>query len=259
VLRALAQLDLPVPVPVHLEPNTTDLGPPFMLTTRLVGSPAGTFDRWNNPLQARAIAEDMAHLLARLHTIDLATLDIPDAARGCTPEQRLMRKIYRYWEKWRRTRVEYSPLVECAFAWIKEECRRGGIGGPSILHGDFGPHNTLTQDGRVTGMVDWELLDIGDPAEDLTYFKASIVQIMSWNDFLMVYYRAGGRRIDERRQILFTVLGALKGAAFCGGMERNYLEGTASSFTYGATAFAIVRLFDAQIADVLPIAVDQTP
>ena len=40
---------------------------------------------------------------------------------------------------------------------------------PSIIHGDLWPANVLMQGGRLTGLVDWTMAGIGDPALDLGY------------------------------------------------------------------------------------------
>ena len=36
-----------------------------------------------------------------------------------------------------------------------------------LVHGDFGPHNLLWRDGRISGLFDWDHLCAGDPAIDL--------------------------------------------------------------------------------------------
>ncbi|MFB9904026.1 aminoglycoside phosphotransferase family protein [Allokutzneria oryzae] len=36
-----------------------------------------------------------------------------------------------------------------------------------LVHGDFGPHNLLWRDGRISGVFDWDHLCVGDPAIDL--------------------------------------------------------------------------------------------
>jgi aminoglycoside phosphotransferase (APT) family kinase protein len=193
----------------------------------------------------------MARILAKLHTINLTGAELPDPLRGRTPQGRFIHKVDVYWNKWRNATPEPSPLVEFAFGWVKQESLGSGLGAPSIVHGDFGPHNALCSNGRITGVVDWELVDIGDPAEDLAFCRSSVEKLMAWNEFLDIYYSYGGRRVDERRLKLFTVFGALKGLAFCGRMERTFLDGRVPGFAYGASAFAIMRSLQWQLATAL--------
>jgi Ser/Thr protein kinase RdoA (MazF antagonist) len=43
-------------------------------------------------------------------------------------------------------------------------------GGEVLVHGDFGPQNMLFgDDGRLTGVVDWEFAHLGEPIEDLAW------------------------------------------------------------------------------------------
>lgn len=42
-----------------------------------------------------------------------------------------------------------------------------GLTTPGVVHGDLWQENLLTRAGRVTGVLDWENLAIGDPAVDL--------------------------------------------------------------------------------------------
>jgi aminoglycoside phosphotransferase (APT) family kinase protein/8-oxo-dGTP pyrophosphatase MutT (NUDIX family) len=39
----------------------------------------------------------------------------------------------------------------------------------TLIHGDLGPEHVLSQDGRVTGVIDWSDARVGDPALDLAW------------------------------------------------------------------------------------------
>jgi aminoglycoside phosphotransferase (APT) family kinase protein len=41
--------------------------------------------------------------------------------------------------------------------------------GTVIVHGDFGVQNLLIENGRITALVDWELVHRGEPIEDLAW------------------------------------------------------------------------------------------
>ena len=42
----------------------------------------------------------------------------------------------------------------------------------ALIHGDPNPGNYLIRDGRVVGVLDWELTAIGDPRADLGFYAA---------------------------------------------------------------------------------------
>ena len=55
-----------------------------------------------------------------------------------------------------------------ALAWVTEN-EPTPVERPSIIHGDRGLLNVLMQRGHLTGLVDWTMAGIGDPALDLGF------------------------------------------------------------------------------------------
>jgi hygromycin-B 4-O-kinase len=49
-----------------------------------------------------------------------------------------------------------------------------------LIHGDYGSNNVLAKEGRVTGVLDWDLAMVGDPLYDVAnvYFWATHLQCM---------------------------------------------------------------------------------
>jgi aminoglycoside phosphotransferase (APT) family kinase protein len=37
----------------------------------------------------------------------------------------------------------------------------------SVIHGDLGPGNFMIENGRIRALIDWEMVRIGHPLEDL--------------------------------------------------------------------------------------------
>jgi aminoglycoside phosphotransferase (APT) family kinase protein len=64
--------------------------------------------------------------------------------------------------QWSGARV---PMLEMAAAWLRE--RAPVASRISITHGDYRIGNFLEVDGRITAILDWELVRLGDPVEDL--------------------------------------------------------------------------------------------
>jgi aminoglycoside phosphotransferase (APT) family kinase protein len=46
-----------------------------------------------------------------------------------------------------------------------------------VVHGDLWPANVLMQRGKVTGVVDWNVASVGDPALDVGFAKAGLALI----------------------------------------------------------------------------------
>ena len=59
------------------------------------------------------------------------------------------------------------PILALALNWL--ECNLPAPAAPRLVHGDFRLGNLLVDQGRLTGVLDWELAHLGDPHEDLAY------------------------------------------------------------------------------------------
>jgi aminoglycoside phosphotransferase (APT) family kinase protein len=84
--------------------------------------------------------------------------------------------------------------MEWAYRWLRANV---GFGARTtrLVHGDFNLKNILVHDGRVSGLIDFELTRLGHPAEDLGAIRPEAEQVMPWAEFLSIYQRAGGAEI----------------------------------------------------------------
>jgi aminoglycoside phosphotransferase (APT) family kinase protein len=64
--------------------------------------------------------------------------------------------------QWSARRV---PMLEWAAIWLLDHAPVAPK--ISIVHGDFRIGNFLEAEGRITAILDWELVRLGDPIEDL--------------------------------------------------------------------------------------------
>ena len=58
-------------------------------------------------------------------------------------------------------------MMHRVLAWLREHQPRAPR--LSIVHGDYRLGNFLERDGRITAILDWELVHLGDPHEDLAW------------------------------------------------------------------------------------------
>jgi aminoglycoside phosphotransferase (APT) family kinase protein len=59
-----------------------------------------------------------------------------------------------------------DPLVEFSFNWLAQSVPDADSQ-PVIVHGDVGPGNFIVSDGHVRALIDWELVRVGHPLEDV--------------------------------------------------------------------------------------------
>jgi aminoglycoside phosphotransferase (APT) family kinase protein len=181
--------------------------------------------------------------------LDPARFAVP-AEVALAPEPRMQREIEYRWTKWQRDTLEPSPLIECAFARLRAECRHG-LGGPALVHGDVLPHNLLVENGRVTALLDWEFAHLGDPAEDLAYLKPVIPAVMPWENFMALYVAAGGQPVDARRLAIFGLYGLVRNCSFLASAARLHATGGTDDFGMGAIGYITLPAIEAQIGAML--------
>jgi aminoglycoside phosphotransferase (APT) family kinase protein len=241
-LARLAERGLPVPRPLHLQADESQLGPPFILVGRLSGSAPGSY--FGLQSQCPGAFRDLARLLAQLHAVN------PRELGFTAPPQSLEQLIDQYERKWRDNATQPSPLIDYAYSWARAQCALDP-GSVAAVHGDAGPYNMLVQNDRLTGLLDWEFARAGDPAEDLGIVRVYAEGVMDWQQFLQIYQDAGGRELPERRVQLGMLLQFLKGTTLVAASGRNFVEGWTKEFIKGANAFTGLRLIELRIAALL--------
>ncbi|QIX26546.1 phosphotransferase family protein [Nocardioides sp. JQ2195] len=156
-----------VPVPRVLaecaDPDVT--GAPFIVVEFLDGTVLRDPESAESfPEASRAaVGPALIDAMVSLHAVDPARLGLGDLA---TRRDYASRQLRRWDENWRRTRTRELPDLERTHTWLVAHAPEQR--GSSIVHGDFRVDNCiLGDDGRVIGILDWELTTIGDPLADL--------------------------------------------------------------------------------------------
>lgn len=153
VYRTLQGHGLPVPT-LHAESADG--------ATIVVDKAVGT-DRWDDSL-----LPELLRTLRRLHGVDARNLDEELASVSALED------VIAWGEVHRATLSEPSPYVVVAEHVLRE--RFPGEPDRLVLcHGDAGPLNLLHENGRITGLIDWEFAHVGDPYDDLAW-----VAVRSW-------------------------------------------------------------------------------
>ncbi|MBI5443338.1 MAG: phosphotransferase family protein [Deltaproteobacteria bacterium] len=208
VLTALAARGCPVPRPLLCEGDTTVLGSAFMLMEKVEGALAGdVFD----PPPAREQVLASATELARLHQLPVNEVaeTLREDRRIAPSAERLRAEIAEHEDGWRAQSRAHSATMDAAFCWLCDNVEKLHPV-TAIVHGDYSYHNILYSGGALSAVMDWELVRVGHPAEDLGYIRTAASKRVDWAEFIAFYYEAGGPRVSEREAIFFTLLGRLR-------------------------------------------------
>jgi aminoglycoside phosphotransferase (APT) family kinase protein len=240
VLHALSDDPLPSPPTPWFTRDPAVLDRPFYVMARLPGDvpipaagPTGTGPFAES--DRAPLADDLVAALARLHAIDwrargLGFLGDPGPGTGAARREL---------ERWRARIVASGlpmdpPLAE-ALAWLSGHVP--ACDEVTLVHGDFRLGNFLVaRDGatpRLSGILDWELVHLGDPLEDLAWcaspmwragtpLAAGLVE----PDVLAARYAAStGRQVDPARLAFYDVLAIVKMMAIMMTGLRAYRDG----------------------------------
>ena len=214
LLRVLAAAGVPVPEPLLLVTGSNVLQQDFMVVERLPGQALGNSVGESTSVN-RALLEDIARALARLHSIDWARHH--EALRGSrawhrSPAVSLRELVVDLVDRWqtfiRRNIGVASPSVETGMAWLRANLPDRD-GPPRFVHGDVTFANMLAHEGRLTALLDWEVTCLGDPAKDLAHFKPVVEPRMPWRTFMAAYVAAGGQPVDDRTLRYYEVFKAV--------------------------------------------------
>lgn len=175
-----------------------------------------------DPETRERLARDLASNLVALHRFDWRgpAFEIFAAPAGFRQAAQMQIEVWRGY--YQRSCPDPSPMLERALRELDRRAREITEGGPvSIVHGDFRTGNFLRQGTRVTAVLDWELVHLGDPMEDLAWACSRLWRgqtdlaglLVSRAHFARMYREAGGGEIDTARLAFYDLLGAVKMAA----------------------------------------------
>ena len=165
---------IPVPKAYFLDEHGAALERPAMVMERARGSADLTpLFAPGNEDEAEAIGTEFCERLAELHATSLDTLDPEGAFRDARDvgidasswESYMTSSIEFFMESYQQIAFDPLPVFYDMYASLPNK-----LPTPvplAMCHGDYQPSNFLYEDGRITGIIDWEAAHVGDPREDI--------------------------------------------------------------------------------------------
>ncbi|MEN3975867.1 phosphotransferase family protein [Emcibacter sp. SYSU 3D8] len=246
LLGALFRCGLPIAEPLWCEADKDWLGQPFIVTRRVAGEAnTAVWDR--DETLRRSVCLQLAALLAALHSTDPADIGL---AGERIPADEIADYVALWHDRWQRHRVHDSPVLDAAFRWLADNVPQD-LTRLSLIHADVGFHNILTDDGRITALLDWEFSHLGDPAEDLGYCRQRVEPLMPWDEFLAAYYAAGGAPYRESGARFYEVWRGVRNAVCCAVAWNGFLNDWYPALKMGYQGVPLYRMFILDVADRL--------
>jgi aminoglycoside phosphotransferase (APT) family kinase protein len=113
----------------------------------------------------------------------------------------------------------------------------------SIVHGDFRLGNLLIDEHGVTAVLDWELVHLGDPLEDLGYLcvpawrfggKLPVAGVGAYETLLDSYRAAGGAEVSLGELLWWQAAGTVWWGVLCLVQASRHLSGETRSVELAA-------------------------
>jgi aminoglycoside phosphotransferase (APT) family kinase protein len=243
---------LPVPRVHAFSDDASFIGAPFLVTGRVEGD---TPMPWKGDAARRdaahneTLALDFVDAIAALHGVDWRSTPLAQLWSGVDVRTLAMNQV----EAWARhaglfgknDRTGRSPQMHYTLHWLRRHAPAEGRA--VIVHGDYRVGNFLQSQGRITAVLDWELVHLGDPHEDLAWAglrvfaggSARIGGLVDRDMFYARYAQQTGFSLDRRVLHYYEVLGLFKSAAMLVGAVRRIETGQARDIRMASMGFQL--------------------
>jgi aminoglycoside phosphotransferase (APT) family kinase protein len=230
-IRACTGAGLAVPEVVVVDDGER-LGTPGLVMTRVPGETVARRILREPALAParRVLVGQLASFLAGLHGLG------PDAVPGL-PETDPLAYLGEMYDD-----VEdVSPTFDAAFRWL--ERHRPDRSPTTIVHGDFRLGNVIVGEDGLRAVLDWELVHVGDPLEDLAWLcvkawrfgaRPAAAGVGTVEELLSAYEAASGRPVDRDGFHWWLVEKTLQWGTICMKQAAAHLTGAARSVELAA-------------------------
>ena len=160
VISALHRAQFPVPAILRYGPSHNALLMEFIEGTT-------SYQVQVSAEQQRSIQSDLMRQVVRLHSLSARELGLTEFSQVTTVKDAVDHDLKRLISMYSPSAILKEPEIEFALNWlarnIPDPDRTAGL-----IHGDVGPGNFIFgPDNRVRAIIDWEVVHMGHPLEDL--------------------------------------------------------------------------------------------
>lgn len=234
---AVFRAGIPVPEPLVLEEDPQWLERPFSIMREITGCetrvpPAELSSEAFAALRPQ-LAEDTWTVLGRIAALDIDALALPGGlARPAHPA----RHELDYWASViEADALHPQSIAEAARRWLERHLPPPG---PrlALVHGDYRTGNLLYDgQGRIRGVLDWEMAHLGDPLEDLAW---SLDPLWGWperrlagklaprEEALRLWQQASSIEVDASAFRWWQIFASYKALAIWISSAEDFVNGT---------------------------------
>ena len=248
-MEAAGRAGVPVPTVISAQDDTEPFGRPYMIMHRVEGETiARHILRDDEFAGARgSFSQQCGRILGRLRTTDHRLVP------GLAHEDQLAR-----WVDVLRLADSPVPTFDWALRYLLKE--RPPQNDPTLVHGDFRLGNLIVGSDGVRAVLDWELVHLGDPLEDLGWLCARpwrfrgpepVGGMGTYDKLIDAYERETGVTVDPDELRWWEVFATLRWGIICLLQAARHLSGSERSVEL-ATIGRRVAETELDLLDCLP-------
>uniref|UniRef100_A0A6Q2XA32 Acyl-CoA dehydrogenase family member 11 n=1 Tax=Esox lucius TaxID=8010 RepID=A0A6Q2XA32_ESOLU len=239
VQKALFSAGFPVPQPLIHCTDASVIGTEFYLMEHVEGR---IFRDLRLPglsaPERAALYVAAVEVLARLHSLDLASLNLEGYGKG---PGYCKRQVYTWTKQYRAAAHKDIPVMDNLSDWLLSNLPTND-NEVALVHGDFRVDNLIFHptEARVVAVLDWELSTTGQPMADLAYFLMpnywpsslnllSSMGVPSPEDLITIYSRCRSIPSSLPQLNFYLALSIFKMAGIAQGIYARHLLGNASA------------------------------
>jgi aminoglycoside phosphotransferase (APT) family kinase protein len=232
VQQRAAAAGAPVPHILAADNSPAALGNPYLICDAIGGETiVRRIHRGLDEDGRQGLLQQCAQALAAIHRAD------PDGI-GLTQTEQLTE-----WRDRLDAMGDTTATFEWAFRWL--DANRPSPSPQRLVHGDFRMGNLIVDDSGLAAVLDWELVHIGEPCEDLAWFcirawrfgapeQLGAGGLGSVETFLAAYEAAAGTTIDRDEFRWWLTLATLRWGVICRFQAERHLSGQTPSVELAA-------------------------
>lgn len=218
-LQAFAASEVPVPGLVAFSQQGEDIGLPFFISEHVRGDvPMPWAGSGISDSHRRDIAVQFVKILGRLHAFEWISTPLDPAGEARTDRGEVA-AIAGWRSSLGRSMTRYYPLLDWGGRWLEKHCptppRR------TVVHGDYRIGNFLEDKGKITAILDWELVHLGDPHEDLAWAlmptfngrSRKLYGILEREEVFDLYRQASGIEVSAKSFAFYEAYALYQAAA----------------------------------------------
>ena len=258
-LSALAASAVPAPRVFFASDDPAILGAPFFICEKVEGDtplPWGSQGQAMEGSRRESLAADFIDSLAALHGFDWRTTPLAKWGEGITKENAAELQIDDWQKRFERWALRPHPMAHRTLAWLRSHAATAQK--VSLVHGDYRLGNFLERDGRISAILDWELVHLGDPVEDLGWAflpqyrggTSLVCGLAGEAHFIARYEARSGLKVDPASLKFYIVFSLMKLAFTHMAAARCFEDGLFNDMRMPAMATQIAPVFR-QIAKTL--------